>query len=186
MKATRLLFLSLICLLAGAITASAQEGAPAPPQGPAQEVVRMWNSVHNRLVEMAEDFPEDKYDFRPTPEVRSFAEQLLHIAGTNDFFIKSAQGKPASEEDLPRSKYRTKAEVVAALKKSVEEGAALIQQTGDEGIMKPIKFPFGNRMVSRYYFWMDAVEHSGEHYGNLVVYYRVNKLVPPASRPRTP
>ncbi|MGH9862581.1 MAG: DinB family protein [Candidatus Acidiferrales bacterium] len=184
MKRTRWLVLSLACLLAGALIAAAQQAAPAPAEGPAKEVLRMWNSTHNRIVEMAEDFPEDKYDYRPTPEVRTFAEQILHIAGTNDFFIKSAQGQPATEEDLPRSKYRTKAEVVAALKKSVEEGAALIQQTGDEGIMKPIKFPFANRMVSRYYFWMDAVEHSGEHYGNLVVYYRVNGLVPPASRPR--
>ena len=186
MKATRLVLLFLVCLLAGALTSAAQPAAPAPPEGSAKEVLRMWNSTHNKIVEMAEDFPEEKYDFRPTPEVRTFAEQILHIAGTDDFFIKSAQGKPASEEDLPREKYRTKAEVVAALKKTFTEGAAFIQQTGDEGMMKPIKFPFGNRMVSLYYFWMDAVEHTGEHYGQLVVYYRVNKLVPPASRPRKP
>ena len=186
MKRSRWLLMSLACLLAGALTSAAQPAAPAPPEGSAKEVLRMWNSTHNKIVEMAEDFPEDKYDYRPTAEVRTFAEQLLHIAGTDDFFIKSAQGKPATEEDLPREKYRTKAEVVVALKKTFAEGAALIQQTGDEGMRKPIKFPFGNRMVSQYYFWMDAVEHTGEHYGQLVVYYRVNGLVPPASRPRTP
>ena len=186
MKATRLLLFSMVCLLAGAVAAAAQQAAPAPAEGPAKEVLRLWNSTHKKIVEMAEDFPEDKYDFRASSwsEVRTFAEQLLHVAGTNDFFIKSAQGKPANEEDLPRSQYRTKAEVVAALKKSVEEGAALIQQTGDKGMMKPIKSPFGNRMFSRYYFWTIAAEHSAEHYGQLVVYYRLNKLVPPASRPR--
>ncbi len=160
----------------------AQEAEPAPAAGPSQEVLQMWNYVGGKLVTMAEDFPEDKYDYRPTPEVRTFAEMLLHIAGTNYFFIHTAQGKPLGGEDLSRENYPAKAEVVAILKKSVEEGAALILQAGDEGMAQPIKFPFGNQMISQQGFWMGPVEHAGEHYGNLVVYYRLNGIVPPASR----
>ncbi len=47
---------------------------------------------------------------------------------------------------------------------------------------QPIKFPFGNQMISQQGFWMAQVEHAGGHYGNLVVYYRLNGIVPPASR----
>lgn len=167
---------------AGAIVAQEAEPAPAPAAGPSQEVLGVWNYVGGKLVTMAEDFPEDKYDYRPTPEVRTFAEMLLHIAGSSYLFIDTARGQKMGGEDLSREKYATKAEVVAVLKKSVEEGAALIQQAGDEGMAQPLKFPFGNRMISQQGFWMAQVEHAGEHYGNLVVYYRLNGIVPPASR----
>ncbi len=171
---------ALLGVSAGPVVA--QESEPAPAAGPSQEVLRMWNYVGGKLVTMAEDFSEDKYDYRPTSEVRTFAEMLLHIAGSSYLFIDIARNQPRGEEDLSREKYASKAEVVAILKKSVEEGAALIQQAGDEGMAQPIKFPFGNQMISQQGFWMAQVEHAGEHYGNLVVYYRLNGIVPPASR----
>ncbi len=171
---------ALLGVSAGAV--GAQEAEPAPAAGPSQEVLRMWNHVGGKLITMAEDFPEDKYDYRPTPEVRTFAEMLLHIAGSSYLFIDTARGQKMGEEDFSREKYASKAEVVAVLKKSVEEGAALIQQAGDEGMALPIKFPFGNQMFSQQSFWMAQMEHAGEHYGNLVVYYRLNGIVPPASR----
>lgn len=177
---------SLVVLTAllsvGAGPSVAQESEPAPAVGPSQEVLRIWSYVGGKLVTMAEDFPEDKYDYRPTPEVRTFAEMLLHIAGSSYLFIDTARGQPVGEEDLSREKYATKADVVAVLKKSVEEGATLIQEAGNEGMSKPIKFPFGNQMMSQYGFWVAQAEHAGEHYGNLVVYYRLNGIVPPASR----
>ncbi len=171
---------ALLGVSAGPVVA--QESEPAPAAGPSQEVLQMWNYVGGKLVTMAEDFPEDKYDYRPTPEVRTFAEMLLHIAGSSYLFIDTARNQPRGEEDLSQEKYANKAEVVAVLKKSVEEGAALIQQAGDEGMAQPLKFPFGNQMISQQSFWMAQVVHAGEHYGNLVVYYRLNGIVPPASR----
>lgn len=172
----------LLVFLSMSVGLAAQESTLAPAPGPSQEVLRIWNYVGGKLIEMAEDFPEDKYDYRPTPEVRTFAEMLLHIAGSSYLFIDTARGQQMGEEDLSREKYSTKADVVSVLKKSVEEGAALIQQAGDEGMTKPIKSPFGNQMMSQYGFWVAQTEHAGEHYGNLVVYYRLNGIVPPASR----
>jgi hypothetical protein len=61
--------------------------------------------------------------------------------------------------------HKTKADVVALLKKSVEEGAAPIKEMGNAGMAQPIKFPYGDRMVSASFRIMDAAEHSGEHYG---------------------
>src|ERR1700684_1147611 len=67
---------------------STKNDAAVKPADPELKVVLdSWNEVGRKLIAMAEDFPEDKYDFKPTPAQRSFAEQLLHAAGSNYFFI---------------------------------------------------------------------------------------------------
>ncbi|HEX2713939.1 MAG TPA: DinB family protein [Candidatus Acidoferrales bacterium] len=179
--------IALVALLAFASTSLTQnkpQDPPSPAAGSAQEALRLWNSIGRRLVAMAEDFPEDKYNFKPKPEVRSFAEQLLHAAGTNYVLLSAVKGSKLGPgtEDPPRATYKTKADVVALMKKSVEDGAAMIKELGDAGMAKAVKYPYGNRMVSTEFCVYDAAEHSGEHYGQLVVYYRLNGIVPPASR----
>src|SRR6202049_4552418 len=107
-----------------------------------QIVLAQWNEIGRKLIAMAEDFPEDKYDFKATPAVRSFAEQLLHAAGAMYFFTSTAQGqKPPAEEDPSRAKYKTKADVVTFVKKSVEDGAAAIKAKGDKGLADWITDP---------------------------------------------
>jgi hypothetical protein len=177
---------AVLALTAGPALAQTQAPAkaPLPAQGPAAEALVAWNTIGRKLIAMAEDFPENKYDFKPKPEVRTFAEQLLHVAGTNYVLLSAVKGTQMGPgtEDPPRSSYKTKADVVALLKKSVEDGAAMIKELGDAGMSKAVKFPYGNRMVSADFNFMEAAEHSGEHYGQLVVYYRINGIVPPASR----
>src|SRR3954470_24046920 len=86
---------------------------------PSKVVVDSWNDIGRKLIAMAEDFPEDKYDFKPTPAQRSFAEQLLHTAGANYYFTNPVMGqKPPAEEDAKREQYKTKADIVAFVKKS--------------------------------------------------------------------
>lgn len=159
---------------------------PEPAAGAATETLALWNDIGRKLITMAEDFPEDKYDFRPNKDVRTFAEQLLHIAGTNYELISAVKGTKVGPgtEDPPRQTYKTKADVVGLLKKSVEDGSALIKEKGDAGLARAVKYPYGNRMVTCSFIWMETAEHAGEHYGQLVVYYRLNGIVPPASRPR--
>jgi uncharacterized damage-inducible protein DinB len=181
-----LIALMAVVALAAAPVLTQQQGQPPPKPagGPAPEALLAWNSIGRKLIAMAEDFPESKYDFKPKPEVRTFAEQLLHVAGTNYVLISAVKGTQVGPgtEDPPRANYKTKADVVALLKKSVEDGAALIKQSGDASLSKPVKFPYGNLMVSASFCFAEAAEHSGEHYGQLVVYYRINGIVPPASR----
>jgi hypothetical protein len=81
-----------------------------------------------------------------------------------------------------RDDYKTKADVVKLIQQAVEDGANLIQQQGDAGLDKITKFAWGNKLAHNSYTWMYAIEHSAEHYGQLVVYYRANDLVPPDSR----
>ncbi len=163
----------------------ASKPAVKPPASPSKVLLDSWNDIGRKLIAMAEDFPEDKYDFKPTPAQRSFAEQLLHAAGGNYFFINPFLGKKAPEGDPKRDQYKTKAEVVAFVKKSFADGAALIKEKGDTGMGDLSLDPFSKDQQVRMsdQAW-GFIEHSGEHYGQLVVYYRVAGLVPPESRPK--
>lgn len=169
-----------------AAQSKAQLQPPQPAAGPVAEALGAWNEIGRKLIAMAEDFPEAKYDYKPTPEVRSFSAALLHIAGVNYMFTNAVSGTTLGPavDDPPRQEYKAKADIVAFLKKSFADGAALMKKKGDAGMSRPTKHPFANRLVSPFSLWMDGVEHSGEHYGQLVVYYRLNGLVPPESRPR--
>src|ERR1700686_4253708 len=81
-----------------------------------------------------------------------------------------------------RDVYKTKADVVKLIQQAVADGANQIQQQGEAGLDKMTHYASGNRLVHNSYTWMFAIEHSGEHYGQLVVYYRANNLAPPDSR----
>ncbi len=159
--------------------------APKPALSPSQVVLESWNDIGRKLIAMAEDFPEDKYDFKPTPAQRSFAEQLLHASGANYFFTNLCLGqKPPAEEDPKRDQYKTKADVVSFVKKSFADGAAAIKQKGDKGMADLVIDPDSNQQVRVSDMAYGFIEHSGEHYGQLAVYYRVAGLVPPESRPK--
>jgi uncharacterized damage-inducible protein DinB len=159
---------------------------PKPPVSPSQAVLDTWNDIGRKLTAMAEDFPEDKYEFKPKPEQRSFREQLLHAADTNYFFTNVVLGqKPPAQEDFSKDKLKTKAEVAAYVKKSFADGAAAIKAKGDAGMNSLIVDPFENQKARVIDMAYGFAEHSGEHYGQLVVYYRLSGLVPPESRPKT-
>ncbi len=161
----------------------AQDAAKGPVLSPSQAALANWNDIGRKLIAMAEDFPEDKYDFKPVPAQRSFAEQLLHVAGSNDLFTAVAKGeKPVDDES--RANYKTKAGVVAYLKKSFADGAATIKAKGDAGMAQTVVTAESHETVQLSDLAYELVEHSAEHYGQLVVYYRVAGLVPPESRPK--
>jgi uncharacterized damage-inducible protein DinB len=164
----------------------AKKDAPLKPAlSPSQAVLESWNDIGRKLIAMAEDFPEDKYDFKPTPAQRTFAEQLLHATGANYFFTNLTLGqKPPAEEDPKRDQFKTKADVVAFVKKSFADGAAAIKTKGDKGMSDLVVDPDSHQQVRISDMAYAFIEHSGEHYGQLVVYYRVAGLVPPESRPK--
>ena len=162
-----------------------KDAPPKPALSPSQAVLESWNDIGRKLIAMAEDFPEDKHDFKPTPAQRSFAEQLLHASGVNYFFTNPALGqKPPAEEDPKRDQFKTKADVVAFVKKSFADGAAAIKAKGDKGMSDLVIDPYSNQQIRVSDMAYGFIEHSGEHYGQLAVYYRVAGLVPPESRPK--
>ena len=157
--------------------------APKPTLGPSAALLASWNEIGRKLIVMAEDFPEDKYAFKPTPAQKSFAEQLVHTAGSNDLFIDVANGKtPKDDESIEH--FKTKSAIVAYIKKSFADGAAVIQEKGDKGMTEMVVEAEEGRTVPLQDVAYGVIEHCGEHYGQLVVYYRVAGMVPPQSRPR--
>ena len=175
---------ALFTQMAHAQGAAKPNTPPKPPASPSKVLLDSWNDVGRKLIAMAEDFPEDKYDFKPNPTQRSFAEQLLHAAGANYFVINAAKGLKPPTGDPKRSDYATKAAVVDYVKKSFAEGTALIESKGDGGMNDLCLDPFSNQQDRFSDLAWEFIEHAGEHYGQLVVYYRVSGLVPPESRPK--
>jgi uncharacterized damage-inducible protein DinB len=162
-----------------------KEATIKPVDSPSKVVLDSWNDIGRKLIAMAEDFPEDKYDFKPTPAQRSFAEQLLHAAGVNYFFTNLALGqKLPAEENPKRDQFKTKADIAAYVKKAFADGAAAIKAKGDQGMSDLVVDPFEHQQVRISDMAYGFIEHSGEHYGQLVVYYRLSGLVPPESRPK--
>ncbi len=100
------------------------------------------------------------------------------------YFTDVAQGKKQRYEDDPkRDDLRTKAEVLAFVKQCVKDGGDLIKARGDNGLNESVKDGSSRRLRLGDLAY-DVVEQSGEHYGQLVVYYRINGMVPPESRPK--
>lgn len=169
------IFTAALLLAVSAGVARAQESAQTKkPLSASQAVLENWNDIGNKLVTMAQDWPEEKYTYRLNPQVRTFQEVLLHVAGSNYELLNSVAGKKlGNDNENPKAAdYKTKAETVAFLKKSVEDGAAEIQKAGSA------------KVAARLSDWIGFTEHMGEHYGLLVAYYRANGVVPPASRPQ--
>jgi hypothetical protein len=159
--------------------------APGPARARAEETLDRWNDIGNKLVAMAQDFPEDKYDYKLQKDQRTFALNLLHQAAFDYVVMRAISGSNLGPDfgkgDNPsRDLFKTKADVVKFVQQAVTDGANVIQRQGDAGLDKTTKW--GKRLVHNSYLWMSAIEHSGEHYGQLVVYYRANNLVPPDSR----
>lgn len=184
----RRLLPALGAMLLAAAPAFAQAKKATPPKpvaSEAEEVRAAWNEIGRKVMAMAEDMPEASYDYKPAADVRSFRGVLLHIAGSNYYFIHPVAGRKMGDDanDPDPTRYKTKAAVVAFLKKSFADGAALMGQQGEAGMKKEVRNEFTNQMMHARAWWYMGVGHGAEHYGNLVTYYRVNKMVPPESRP---
>jgi hypothetical protein len=122
------------------------------------------------------------YAYRPTPDVRSVGELFGHIAGSQKMYCAMALGDKVPGEGDVEKTAKTKAALVAALKESndyCERAYAL----PDDSLKASVDI-FGQQR-SKFYALIANASHDGEHYGNIVTYMRLNKLVPPSSRPRT-
>lgn len=141
------------------------------PKTAAQNLSADFDYVHKQILDMAKDFPEDKYGFKLKPEMRSFGEVIVHVASGTVYAAKAGMGQKVKWDELDSQNYHSKAEIVALLEKAFADAQAAMKQN-PEGPAKNLE-PF-----------IDVIEHSAEHYGLLVAYYRANGMVPPASRPK--
>ena len=176
--------------------AGAYRQSPAPNQtqeaarSHAEETLEWWDHIGNKLIVMAKDFPEEKYNFKVQSDEGTFAGNLLHVAAVDYDVMSRVSGTHVGPDfgkeghNPSRTHYKTNAEVVQSLEQAVADGAKVIQEQGDAGLDKttPFAWETGRHIVRNSYAWMAVIEHSGEHFRRLVVYYRANHLVPPESR----
>ena len=184
--------LAAVIAATGGVAASARnmpqdmaqkKDAPKAMATESQIVLAQWNEIGRKIIAIAEDLPENKYDYKPNPDSRTFVGQLLHASASMYYFTDAAQGQKVRYPDDPsRENLKTRADIVAFVKKSVEDGAALIKSKGDKGMSEIFTDTDSKQQMHISDLAYSLMEHSGEHYGQLVVYYRINGMVPPESR----
>jgi hypothetical protein len=160
------LAVSVLVLLVSLPLASQQKPAPTT----AQSIRGQFAAVDKHILDMAKDFPADKYDFKLKPEMRSFGEVIVHVASGNAYAAKFGRGENVKWDEIDAKDYKTKDQIVALLEKSISDSEATMKTWTDDEFSKRVQ-P-----------WLGVLEHSAEHYGLLVAYYRANGMVPPESR----
>jgi len=144
------------------------------------DVRRDYKTVRDYFIRSAEKMSEEDYGFKPSPDVRSFAQQVAHVADDQYNLCAPAKGevRKASYTEIEKTLSK-KTELVAALKEAFAfcDGAyeALTDASGSEMVK------FGKGTQSKFEMLNWNLWHTWEHYGNVVVYLRMRGLVPPSS-----
>lgn len=150
------------------------------------EVREHWKATREMMVTIAAAVPEDKYDFRPVPEVRSFREMLMHMVTDTAIHIGYAGGVSREESERVTAKHakiKTKAEFIKALGESYDFGDKILADLTDQNALDMVTGMRGARMT-RIAAYLHALHDIEDHYGNLVVYLRLNGIVPPSTATR--
>jgi uncharacterized damage-inducible protein DinB len=147
------------------------------------------SSTEREFVSAADAMPEDKFGFAPSngefKEVRNYGEQIKHVAAVNYIFGAAILGEKVpvdvGGESGPAS-LKTKAEILTYLKDSFAYVHKAIMTINDKNLVEPLKSPFGEGTVTRLSLATSVSAHGFDHYGQMVIYLRMNGIVPPSSR----
>ena len=152
--------------------------ASVKAQGFQAEFLANLDEVQEKILDLAQSTPADRFGWRPAPDVRSVSEVYMHIAGGN-YFLASFLGvdAPKTNGDLEK-KFTKKADVIAELKRSFDHLRSAAAATSD--LEKPVKM-FGTQTTNRGVL-MTILSHLHEHLGQSIAYARMNGVVPPWSR----
>ncbi len=177
-------------MLVLAVTAAAQGTPPKEERRTVTMVLdHTVSNVEQEFVPAAEAMPEDKYGFAPTggefKSVRTYAQQIKHTAAVNyELAAAILEEKPPADigdESGPAS-MTAKADILKYLKDSFSYVHKAIATINDKNYVETVRSPFGEGKVSRLGLATTVSSHCFDHYGQMVVYLRMNGIVPPASR----
>ncbi len=168
----RYLSITLACLIP--LNATAQTSAPIIP-----EMRQFYEIRKGDLVKAADRMPADAYDFKPTPDVRTFAQLLAHIIDAQMGFCAAVTGEPRR---LNAAAMTAKADLVMALKASFDECDKAFDSMTDTSAREMLKTGTGQR--SKLGTLLYATLHDNEEYGYLAMYLRLKGLVPPSTDSR--
>jgi uncharacterized damage-inducible protein DinB len=157
----------------------------------ASTVAQWFTMIEQSFIALADAMPADKYDFKPSDgefeNVRTFAEQVKHVACANFGFFNQIEKitPPAECSSGGPSPAKTKSELMKYLRESFEYAQKVLKTMTSENALEPVSGPYGGNST-RLGITTLAVWHASDHYGQLVVYLRMNGIVPPASQSRRP
>ncbi len=179
---------ALVLTLALAGCAPAQE---APVEAPAEEamaaddgalagdLLKDWESLKDMMMQLGDAMPAENFGYKPTDELRTFGEQLMHISGANGGLIAMLD-ESATAPDLGEP--TEKAEILEAMSTAFDFGSQVL--TGKDGAWasEVVAGPgfLGDSTRARIVY--RAMAHVWDEYGAMTVYLRLNDIVPPASR----
>ena len=181
---------------AQAAKSSPAAGASASPSTPptiASAIDREISIVEKELIDAAEAMPEAKFDFSPEKlnlagsdykGVRTFGEQLKHVAASNYLIWSPITGEKAPDtvnEGKGPDNMKAKAEIIKFLKDSFAFGHKSVATLNSSNLIEQITSGSG-KPTTRLFLATFAPAHAFEHYGQIVEYLRMNGIVPPASR----
>jgi len=182
---------TILCgLLALAVAAMAQGTPPKEERRTVTMVLdHTVSNVEQEFVPAAEAMPEDKYGFAPAggefKNVRTYAQQIKHTAAVNyELAAAILEEKPPADigdESGPAS-MTAKADILKYLKDSFSYVHRAIATINDKNYVETVRSPFGEGKVSRLGLATTVSSHCFDHYGQMVVYLRMNGIIPPASR----
>ena len=146
-------------------------------------------NMEHEFVPAAEAMPEDKFGFAPTngefKGVRTFAQQIKHVAAVNyELGAALLEQKPPVDigDEAGPASITSKADILKFLKESFEYVHKAIATINENNLVDTVKSPFGEGKVTRLGLATSVAWHGFDHYGQMVVYLRMNGIVPPASR----
>jgi DinB superfamily len=175
MKRYALMMMGLAGLLAAPLVAQAPPPTPSVPDA----IRAQYNGIKNNLLKAADKMPEDAYDFKPSPEERSFGGWVAHVADAQTAGCSRALGNPTGGGAASKT---SKIDLVAALKDSFTTCDAAYAALTDSNASEPVQSYRGP--TPRLAALVGNIEHDNECYGSMAVYLRLKGIVPPSSEPR--
>ena len=169
-------YLATLVILLFALPAVPQSADPGPYT---TTIRRQFDRIGGIVTRALEKMPDEHFNFRPTPEVRTFAEVAGHIADGNFLLCRAAHENKFEIMREHEHRPGTKADLLAAFKRSLEYCDAAFDATTDANGTTAVKVGENSYPKLMVLDW--AVSHSWEHYGNLVTYMRLKGIVPPTS-----
>ena len=167
-------------LVLGLIFAASITPAAAQTATLAGDVLKDWQAQKDTMMKIADAMPEDKFGFKSTPAQRNYGEQVMHVVQINEMLIKLLGAKAAAP--TINMKATSKADILQALGASYDHGAAALKEFNDAALTQTVTAPrfLGDSTRARIAYFM--MSHAMDIYGQMVVYLRLNGIVPPASR----
>jgi uncharacterized damage-inducible protein DinB len=187
----RLLVVPVLLLMCCASLLAQEKSKEKPSKATIASVLEdQLSSLEKELVSLAEAMPEDKFEFAPTQGefkgVRTFGTQVRHIAATNIVVAAALLGEKAPFDpklDNGPAEIKSREESLKFLKDSFAQSHKAVATINQKNATEMIQNPWSpQKKMPRLDLGTILNWHSYDHYGQMVVYLRMNGVIPPASR----